>query len=263
MNWQEALARILKCIEDEPALEGAFLGGSLATREWDELSDIDLGIAARNTLEDLDRAFALRNRIAEAVGHPVHRLEKQWDHSRMLALLYGRSEYPPIGLELDLFFSQAKDVCELMPGASFGILFDHRGVLKEELDRLAPTARRSDIREELTQQLVAFPFDTNHAVKAHARGDLFNYQAALERMRTAVFSAAASRRGSQVRGSKRALQYLSAAEKELIQASYHEFARETVQQVVNLYMRILVQVEDEYDIRPEVEHLQAVLPQVS
>ena len=263
MRWQEAVGRIVKTIEKEPSIEGAFLGGSLVTQDWDEYSDIDLGIASKDTPEDLDRAFALRFRIAAAIGNPIHFLEKAWDHSRMIALLYSKAQFPPIGLELDLFFSQLQHISELMPGASFGVVLDCSGKLREQIDKLAQVTRQEQIKEELEQQTITFPFDANHALKAYARQDLFNFQAAVERMRTAIFSAAASRYGRQVRGSKRTFQHLSAAERGLIESSYCEFTAETVRRLVTLYISLLSEVQHQYGLGPQVEHLRATLPQVS
>ena len=263
MMWREVVARVVRQIEGELSIEGAFLGGSLVTENWDEFSDIDLGIATRNTPRDLQTAFALRHEIATSVGRPIHSLEKEWGHSKMVALLYGKVEFPPIGFELDVFFSQLRYVCELMPGASFGVVFDRHGKLKPELDKLGQALQLSEIECELRQQAMTFPFDTNHAVKAHARGDLFNFQFVAERMRGAIFSAAAARQGALIRGSKRTFRYLTPAETQVIQRSYHEFSWQTIHELAELYLLLLAQVQQEYGIEAEVEHLRAALPEIS
>ncbi len=263
MDWRQVVDKVVKELRSEPSVEGAFLGGSLVTNAWDEFSDIDLGVATANGLEHLDRAYALRGRLATAVGTPIHTLEKTWDHSRMISLLYGKSQFPPIGLELDIFFGQLEYIRELMPGARFGIVFDRTGKLGRELEKLDWVRRREEVKKDLAEQLVTLPFDLNHAVKAHARGDLFNYQFVMERMRAAVFSAAASRQGAVVRGSKRASLYLSEPEQQVILRSYCEFSHEAIQELVQFYDSLLDQAQSEYDIGREVEHLRLALAELS
>jgi len=56
MEWHQVVERIVKELEGEPSVEGAFLGGSLVTDTWDEFSDIDMGVATGNAETDLDRA---------------------------------------------------------------------------------------------------------------------------------------------------------------------------------------------------------------
>jgi predicted nucleotidyltransferase len=263
MEWRQIVDRVVRELEDEPSVEGVFLGGSLVTDTWDEFSDIDMGVATADGEEPLERAYALRHRLAATVGSPVHAQEKAWDHSRMISLLYGKAQFPPIGLELDVFFGQLRYITELMPGARFGVVFDRNGRLGAELERIDHTHRREGVRRDLLQGLVAFPFDVNHAVKAHARGDLFNYQFVVERMRAAIFSAAASRQGGVVRGSKRASLYLSVPEQETVLRSYCDFSREAIRELTQFYLSLLDQVQSEYGIERETAELQAALAQLS
>lgn len=262
MHWQEYVDRIVRRIEVEPGIEGAFLGGSLVTGQWDEFSDIDLGIATRNCRSDLEHAFSLRHELAALIGRPEHRLEKQWDHSLQIALLFGRSDFPPIGFELDMFFSRLRHVAELMPGASFQVVFDRSGRLREKLDELSLARQDTEVRTELLEQMQAFPFDAYHAAKALARGDLFNYQFVLERMRAAVSAAAASREGTVIRGSKRASCYLGPEERETVQRSYHEFTPDSITQLVETYLRLLAEVQQRYALEGEVLHLERALPRI-
>lgn len=262
MDWHLVVDRIVKEAEGEPSVEGIFLGGSLVTDTWDEFSDIDLGIATANSEEALERAYALRTQFAAVVGRPLHVLEKQWDHSRMASLLFGKSLFPPAGLEIDMFFGRLQYIAELMPGASFGVVFDRNGLLAAELEKLDRTRREEEVKRDLSEQLVTFPFDVNHAVKAQARGDLFNYQFVMERMRAAVFSAAASRQGAVVRGSKRASRYLSEAEQQLILRSYCEFSRQAIDELVEFYLSLLTQSQKEFGLEGQVRHLRAALAEL-
>lgn len=263
MDWHLVVERIVKEAEGEPSVEGVFLGGSLVTDTWDEFSDIDLGIATEDNEAALDRAYALHERFAAVVGRPLHVLEKQWDHSRMISLLFGKSQFPPAGLELDIFFGRLQYVSELMPGARFGVVFDRSGRLGAELEELDRTRREAEVKRDLDEQLVTFPFDVNHAVKAQARGDLFNYQFVIERMRAAIFSAAASRQGAVVRGSKRASRYLSEPEQEVILRSYCEFSHATIDELVEFYLSLLNQTEGQYGIEGDVRHLRTALAELT
>ncbi len=263
MEWHQVVERVVRQLEGEPSVEGAFLGGSLVTDTWDEFSDIDMGVATADSAADVDRAYGRRSELAATVGDPIHILEKQWDHSRMISLLYGKSQFPPIGLELDIFFGQVRYIRELMPGARFGVVFDRSGRLSRELTKLDRVRRREEVRRDLVEQMTTFPFDLNHAIKAEARRDMFNYQFVMERMRAAVFSAAASRQGAVVRGSKRASLYLSEPEQQVILRSYCEFSRQAIHELVQFYLSLLDQARFEYGIEGDVEHLQSALSQLS
>src|SRR3990172_7062693 len=105
---------IAKVLIREAAVEGVFLSGSLvAGRDW--FSDIDLGVASRNSAEAFRMAWPRRGPIRRGVGPRGRVLERGWGHSRMAALLYGKSLFPPIGLQVDVVFSQIKHVGEQMP----------------------------------------------------------------------------------------------------------------------------------------------------
>ena len=140
MNWQVAVDAIVTELERASSVEGVFLSGSLVDRHRDAFSDVDLGVASRNGAAVFGETFALRHRLLIAAGRPVHRLERGWDHCRMVAALYGKAEYPPIGLEIDIVFSQLRHVAEQMPYAAYRVLFDRRAKLRSALDRLAAWA---------------------------------------------------------------------------------------------------------------------------
>ena len=132
---EEALHMIVMMLRNEPAVEGAFLGGSLANEDKDEYADIDLGIAAGGSDDALNAAWALRDRIVRLVGAPAHLAERSWDHCRMVAVLYPKTQFALIGLELDLIFSQVQHVGEQMPFSEYQIIFDRGGQLNAALDR--------------------------------------------------------------------------------------------------------------------------------
>ena len=121
MNLQEALTAILTRLDMIPSVEGAFLSGSLVNEFQDKYSDIDLGIATKNSVKAFNNAFTLRQELLAAVGQPTHSLDRGWGHCKMIAALFNKSQFPPIGLEIDIIFSQLRYVSEQMPFSDYRI----------------------------------------------------------------------------------------------------------------------------------------------
>ena len=259
MKWQAAVASIVAELERASSVEGAYLSGSLVDGNLDDLSDVDLGVASRNGAEVFGEAYDLRHRLLAAAGRPVHRLERGWDHCRMVAALYGKAEYPPIGLEIDLVFSQLRHVGEQMPFAEYRVLFDRRGRLRHALDGLGTARPQTEIEADILRHLIAFPFHVHDAIKACRRGDGFQVQSMLEAMRTMIFFAAATRRGERVFGAKRAHRCLAAAERAVLEASYLRSDEDVVARLARLYLGIIEELEPAYRIAHEVDSLHAAL----
>ena len=57
MNLQEALTSIVARLETVSSIEGAFLSGSLINKDQDDFSDIDMGIATKNSVKAFNDAF--------------------------------------------------------------------------------------------------------------------------------------------------------------------------------------------------------------
>lgn len=259
INHQAIVKAIIDRVEPEQCVEGVFLSGSLVNANKDQLSDVDLGIASRNSSEDFNEAYSLRQDLMATVGQPTHFLERGWEHCRMIAILYGKSQFPPIGLEVDIIFSQLQHVSEQMPYADYDIVFDRSGRLRQELTKQSPRKPKEEVERELKQNLSWFPFYVHDALKADERGDSASFQSILEEIRKLVFSAAAVRRGAQVYGSKRALRYLSAIERTTVEFSYQAFNKSAIQKLTDLYLPILKDLELRYQIKEDVERFQGTL----
>ncbi|HVO70889.1 MAG TPA: hypothetical protein VMT24_12640 [Aggregatilineaceae bacterium] len=259
MDQQEVVNRIVHPIENHPAVEGAYLCGSLVNEHRDRFSDVDVGIASGDSGGDIERAYTLREPMLAAIGTPVHVTERGWEHCRMIAALYGKTLFPPVGLEVDLVFSQLQHVSEQMPYAQYMILLDRHGELKRELDRIGRPRPNQVTAQEIRQHLKGLPFVVHDALKAHGRGDVFHFQSLLDELRTAVFFVAAARQGGQVFGSKHAARYLSAAERQAIEASYREFSRQTLEHLLDLYLSHLEAIRSEYGLETDVAHFQTAL----
>ncbi len=246
---------IVEQIKDVSSIVGAYLSGSLVNEDRDVFSDVDLGIVSKNSLQAFRAAWSLRHRIITSIGEPLHFIERGWEHCRMVAALYGKSQFPPVGLEVDAIFSQMRYVAEQMPYAKYQVVFDREGRLRQALDGLSLTRPEDETRLELLQVLRAFPFVTHDAVKAVERGDFCNAQGLFEEMRKAIFTLAAVRSGDIAYGTKRAFRYLSEAECQIVMDSYHASTREFILKLVSVLTRCLAAVQTRYSIEQDVELL--------
>jgi predicted nucleotidyltransferase len=262
MNYQEALDVLANKLATLPSVEGAFLAGSLANQFQDEFSDIDLGVATKNSAEAFSETFALRHQLITAVGEPTHFLERGWEHCEMIAALYGKSQFPPIGLEIDIIFSQLRYVSEQMPYSEYRIVFDRNGKLQPKLAKIGQSKPSQDIEKEIAQHLKWFPFYVHDARKACRRSDGFQVQSLLEEMRKLIFFAAATCQSEQVLGSKRAYRYLSMAERQTIEQSYHRSDENTVAQLARLYLECLAELQSKYRITDNVESAKIALQEL-
>jgi hypothetical protein len=262
MDWQVIIGLIVRQIEERPSVEGVYLSGSLANANRDAFSDLDLGIASGNSAADFEQVFALKDQILAAIGQPLHRIERGWDHCKLIAALYGKSLFPPIGLEVDVVFSQLQYVAEQMPYADYVILYDREGGLKRALDRIGHHKPEDEIAQEIRSHLRGCPFFVYDALKAYERQDLCSFQSLLEEMRKGIFYVASLRGGNPIYGSKRVFRHLSAAERQGIENSYHRFSRETVEQLADLFTGCLAGVQSNYRLEPDVQQLRSCLREI-
>jgi predicted nucleotidyltransferase len=262
IDHRKIVESIVKTIESEESVQGVFLSGSLIDQNKDKFSDIDLGIASINSQETFEKAYSLRHAIMEAVGKPVNSLERGWENCKMVAVLYGKSEFPPIGLEVDVIFSQLRHVSEQMPYAEYEIVFDRSGTVRKALDELPRRKPKDKVEKEIRQHLTWCPFYVHDALKACERGDSPIFQTLLDEIRKLVFFAAAASRDKQVYGSKRGLKYLSAIERLAFESSYHGFNKGTVQKLTDLYVAKLKELEVRYQLGPDVEQFQRTLKEL-
>jgi predicted nucleotidyltransferase len=262
MNYQKVLDVLVNKLATFPGVEGAFLAGSLANQFQDEFSDIDLGVATKNSAETCSETFALRHHLITVVGEPTHFLERGWEHCKMIAALYGKPQFPPIGLEIDIIFSQLRYVSEQMPYSEYRIVLDRNGKLQPKLAKIGQSKPSQDIEKEIAQHLKWFPFYVHDARKACRRSDGFQVQSLLEEMRKLIFFAAATCHGNQVFGSKRAYRYLSIAERQTVEQSYHRSDENTVAQLARLYLECLAELQLKYPITDNVESAKIALQEL-
>jgi len=132
--------RLIEGLAASDAIEGAYLGGSLASGRADALSDIDIGLAA--ACGRSDEAWTVAQGLALEPGPPRRAIEGAWPGTRLLACLYSADNYPPIGLELDIAVSSLRDVDSQTLFAPQRVVCDRHGRLRAELASIppAPTA---------------------------------------------------------------------------------------------------------------------------
>ena len=262
MNYPKILDVLVNRLETFPTVEGVFLSGSLANQYQDEFSDIDLGVATKNGTKAFSEIYSLRHQLITVVGQPTHFLERGWGHCKMIAILYGKSQFPSIGLEIDIIFSQLQHVSEQMPYSEYKIIFDRNGKLQPMLAKISQPKPRQEIEEEITQHLKWFPFYIHDARKACRRNDGFQVQSLLEEIRKLIFFTAATRHGGQIYGSKRAYRYLSTAERQLLEESYHRTDENIVAQLARLYLEYLTELQLSYQIADNVENAKIALQEL-
>jgi predicted nucleotidyltransferase len=262
MNYQKVLGVLTNKLATFPSVEGAFLSGSLVNQFQDEFSDIDLGVVTKNSTKAFSEIFTLRHQLITAVGEPSHFLERGWEHCKMIAALYGRSQFPPIGLEIDIIFSQLRHGSEQMPYSEYRIVFDRYGKLQPMLAKMSQSKPSQEIENEIVQHLKWFLFYAHDALKACKRGDAFQVQSLLEEIRKMIFFAAATRQGEQVYGAKRAYRYLSTIERHIVEDSYHHSDENMVARLTQLYLECVTVLQSDYRIRDNVENTRIALQEL-
>ncbi len=257
-----ALNAITTMLKGISSVEGVFLSGSLVNAHQDDFSDIDLGVATQSSAEAFDKTFALRHELIAVVGQPIHYLDRVWGNCKMIAALFGKSTFPPIGLEIDIIFSQLRYVAEQMPYSKYRIIFDRMGSLEPALAKTNPPKPKQEIENEIAKHLRAFPFYIHDALKGCKRGDEFQVQSLLEEVRKLIFFAAAMRRGEVVYGSKRAYYYLSTAERQVVEKSYLISDESTIAQLARLYIECLKGLRSSHRIDIDIEPASIMLQEL-
>ena len=259
---REVVEQIVAYLRNEPLIEGAFLAGSLLDHDHDEYADVDLGIASALGKTALQAAYDLRHGIAAAVGAPVHHIERGWQHCQMIALLYGKTAFPPLGLEVDIIFSELRHVGEQMPYVPYEVVLDRSGRLKAALDRLPKEQPVDEVWASVYALGEGMPFFVHDALKAARRGDWFYLQQVLESMRQAIFQAAAAKNGTAVHGAKRAYRHLSQSERLVVRDSYSDDSPRSVERLAQLYVECISRVGADHRMAAAVEQLQRTLQEV-
>jgi hypothetical protein len=262
MDARQIVNVIVDRISKESGIEGVFLSGSLAGADKDEFSDVDLGIASKDNLKDYRKAYGLYEEVLKSLGHPLQVLEREWEHCQMVAALYGKSQFPPIGLEVDLVFSQLKYVTGQMPYRDYEILFDRTGKLATRLEAGPQQQSMEEIETELKQNARWYPFHVYESLRALGRRDRAGLNAHMEELRKTVFHAAAVRRRAQVRGPKRGFRHLSPDERWTVDYSYQTPGKRAIQQLSDLYVNCLNEMHAEYALQPDVEQLRRSLAEL-
>jgi predicted nucleotidyltransferase len=262
MDVSKVVNTVIEKVKDEPAVEGIFLFGSFASKKQDEFSDIDIGIATRDTVKDYRKAYGMSADIFAAIGHSIGLLDEEQEHTHMVSALYGKSEFPPAGLKVDLLFGQLKHLAEKIPSEPENILLDRSGGLAAWLEKRATTHAHDDIADCLRHSMNAFPFFVFDVARAFSRKDRARAQSTADQMRKAIFRVAAVRAGHGANGGPYGLMDLKPGEKWIVEQTYQVCTRRTVQKLTELYMACLVDIQGAYGIEAEVSAIQQSLTDI-
>jgi hypothetical protein len=274
MDVQEIVKIVVEQISAEPGIEGAFLYGAAhdGTHDNNEQdqdpftsqADLRIGIVTKDTLKEFRKAYTLHEDILPAIGQPVFQLEEEEQHIRRVTALYGKTQYPPTGMKVMLVFSQLKYLDEQEPYVGWKLILDRAGEVQAALEQLtpAPAKTQDEIAQELKQQISAYAMHLYDVARAFERKDRADVQALTEQMRSAIYYAAALRAGRYARGAWRGLHYLAPGEKWVLEYSYQNVTRKTVQKLTDLYLACLGDVQARYAIEQDVQQLKQSLPEL-
>jgi predicted nucleotidyltransferase len=248
MENNPALQAVVRFLENSEDIEGAFVFGSLVNQHRDAFSDVEVSIVAKNTAAAFNSLYGQHEGLLKAIGTSVETAHGSRDHIKTVSALFGRSQFPPIGLEVKLIYGQLRYVQEMLPYTDYEILLDKNGKLATALEKLRGTRPPEATERALKEQMQWYPFRVQDALKAYEREEDFDLQATLEDLRGRIFFAAAARWGGQIEGAKRAERYLSAEEHQVIAESYQAPTLDTLRRMNDLYVRYLDDLKTTFGI---------------
>ncbi|MEO8610919.1 MAG: nucleotidyltransferase domain-containing protein [Chloroflexota bacterium] len=259
MEGNPVLQAIVKALEASEDIEGAFIFGSIATQHRDAFSDVEIGIVAKNTAEAFANLTKASESLLSAIGKPVQVIHEVQKRTESAAALYGKDQFPPIGLEVKVIYGQLRYLQEMLPYTDTEILVDKGGKLAPALEKLRRTRPADETAKALKAQIATYAFVVQDALKAYEREADFDLQAVLEDLRERIFYAAAARFGGQVDGAKRASKFLSAEEHQLIAESYQAPTLDTIKRLNELYACYLDELKTNFAIGDGADGLRETL----
>jgi hypothetical protein len=259
MRAEAIIKDIVKKLEAEASVAGAFVAGSLVAERPDECSDVAIGIVTRDNVKDFRKAYGLHNDLLSVAGQPLQVIELEQEHCKSATALYGRTLFPPYGLQVRLVYSQLKHVAEQMPYQDTEVIFDRSGEFSESLAQLPTRKTKEEIREELRQSVASYAFHLHDMLKAFGCKDRAGIQAIVEQMRQTIYFAAAVRAG---RYTAAGLTHLSPGEKWIVENTCQAVTRKSIQKLTDLYVTCLSAIQSEYQIEQDVEQLKQSIPEL-
>lgn len=259
MEGNAVTAAVVKALEANEDVEGAFVFGARANTHRDAFSDVEIGIVAKNTAAALNNLTGASETLLSAVGKPVQIVRTVEKHTESASALYGKDTFPPVGLEVRLVFGQMRYLQEMLPYTDTEILLDKSGKLAPALDKLRHTRPTEETERAIKAQVSTYAFAVQDALKAYEREADFDLQAMLEDLRERLFFAAAARFGGQVEGAKRASRFLSAEEHALVAESYQAPTLDTIRKLNELYACYLDELKANFEIGDGADGLRETL----
>ena len=159
---EQVIARFADACTSDDRVVAAFVGGSIARREADRYSDIDLCVVTTDA--EADAVFADREAFVARLGTPL--FLEDWGHEdpEVFVILAD-------GTDVELFFVPESRIHEVQVGPILAVI-DRTGLLTNlEVPVRAPSSE--ELARELRRLLAWFWHEVSHLIKALGRGQLW------------------------------------------------------------------------------------------
>lgn len=249
--FKETIKKLLKVATKYSYVEGIFLAGSLANKHADEYADIDICIIARDR-KAYSKLWEKRMDFVNSVGNPISLNQRLWDKCSMIVALFSKKTLPPVGLDVDIVFGYLSQISHVMPWVPYRVIFDRSGKLKKHLKSRPSQIPSEEIKKRIIEELSWIPFAVYEAVKDLRRGDRYDFQGQLSRIRKLIFFLKGVEKKELILGTKRAINLMNTGEKRILDASYEAEDIEMVKKLLGMLFASAEKIGKEYKVEEEI-----------
>jgi len=164
------LSKCVQLLETDSRVEGAYVVGSMADETFDDYSDIDLYIVAKD--DEYDEVYQERFRFAEQIGDVLSTFEVEWPNCQLLGAIYRNY------VEVDFCYTTLEKA-EVFSDW-YKILLDRTGRVRQTLVKKDFTV---DARKELKTQTDFALYNVLHAINMVKRGEYWSSIKQIETLR--------------------------------------------------------------------------------
>lgn len=168
---EKALQNLKDFVQRNELIKGMWTVGSLAKRNYDVFSDIDVYLLVEEN--NFEEVYNNSKKFAERLGEILSTFKVTWDNCKMLGVIYAN------GLEVDYCYTTLT-ITEIFD--AYKIEVDKLGNLEDILET-KKVAFSPDIEEDLTRQIEFAPYNFLNAIHQLARGNLWSAHHHLETLR--------------------------------------------------------------------------------
>jgi len=168
-------SKCISLLQADNRVEGAYVVGSMADETYDEYSDIDLYVVAREG--HYVEVYGERFKFAQRVGDVLSTFEVEWPNCQMLGVIYRNY------VEIDICYTKLGQA-EVF-NDRFKVVLDKSGQIERSLlKREYP----SDPRTELKNQTEFALYNLLHAINMLHRGEYWSSIKQIETLRKRIIS---------------------------------------------------------------------------